>query len=86
MATLARPSRCPGPGHLAPVGTHTLRSTDLGWEPALVGCGTLGEFLDSSELRYLPLKSEDNSPLPPLVGVRLRRENLNRIPVTALAS
>lgn len=86
MATLARRSRCPGPGHLAPVGTHTLRSTDLGWEPALVGCGTLGEFLDSSELRYLPLKSEDNSPLPPLVGVRLGRENLNRIPVPALAS
>lgn len=83
MATLARHFRCPGPGHLTPVGTHTLRSTDLGWEPALVGCGTLGEFL---ELRHLPLKSKDNSPLPPLVRVRLRRENLNRIPVTALAS
>lgn len=31
-------------------------------------CGTLDEFLDSSELSCLPLKSEDNSPFSPLVG------------------
>lgn len=43
---------------LIPVGTHSLRSTDLGLEPALVSCGTLGKLFDSSELRCFPLKSE----------------------------
>lgn len=48
--------------HLTPVGTHALRSTDLGLEPALVACGTLGKVLDSSELSCLPLKSKDKNP------------------------
>lgn len=65
--------------YLTPVGTHTLRPTDLGLEPALVGCGTLGKLLDFSELSCFPLKSEGSDPPLPMVGVRLRREGLHGI-------
>lgn len=42
--------------YLTPVGTHTSRSTDLGLEPALLGCGTLGKLRDFSELTLLPFE------------------------------
>lgn len=58
--------------YLIPVGTHTLRLTDLGLEPALVGCGTLGRLLDSSELSHFSLRSKGNNLLPPRARFRLR--------------